>query len=213
MAKSISFHPGELAKFLCRLSGVSIARVFGRGKVADGHPLTVQLNARLPSNSVLGNTFELSATVSAKTLVHGVLTNGCQPQIIPTIVRSVPVLMVDEGRWPRTGHVEPSNSAGSIFFSKYCNVAIALLVDASCARANFRSHSKIYGPNKNAVDRIVGNDPAQLRGSKRFLCDRHVAGRPSVSADRRSRARRALQRAAGSPFLQPSRPRFKACVA
>ena len=131
-------------------------------------------------------TFERRLSSFPSHAVSRVLGIVCLSQIVPSIVKTVSIFVVDERFRPLSGHVEPRQAMRSISAAldpyNYI-VSLAALLYASCLCASKSSVPAFVGPGgswlkmpqKYASVRIVTKKPAE------FCCCNHIHHIPKVS--------------------------------
>src|SRR5690349_19554449 len=103
----------------------------------------VLANAGAPSSrSKPHHALEAASIVSVTASVGIVLRYGGAPQIVPAVVRGIPVAMIDHARAPFTGHVQPGEPV--------CAVAPAINSNVPVAARRVQISSKVADVNRSA---------------------------------------------------------------
>lgn len=126
------------------------------------------------------NTFVTASIVLLASSVGHVLCVCGYPQIIPSVIKGVPIPVVNVWR-PFSRRVKPRQPMGEEFFALYGYNAVRILSDDSCRDAYWMpSRRRIYQPPKKSSLGIIAHKLAQLILRKVGLLDKHGMGRPSA---------------------------------
>jgi len=149
---------------------IRLMRLFGRIKTAFSYPLAVKHYLHQPFSLMLANT-KKPRFVGFGRLPHvlQVAKSGNFSEIVKSVVRFDPVLVVDVISWKRARHIQPSKTMSELLFVVDGNCPVAGVCSASGSFANKVRATAVNFPHKLACAwGIVQNRSKMVSGNHDF---------------------------------------------
>lgn len=116
--------------YLNGLIAKDVVRLCFGVKSSEVDKSSICMNNRSPSSGILVEVCPPETNFLMVRSVCAVLSAGCLPQIIPSVVKSITIHVIKDFLWPLTSHPQPSKPMGHIKYPINADLDIA---EVSCA--------------------------------------------------------------------------------